>query len=177
MTNSNVELVGSGRNILAKSTGPRTAEGKRRTKHNAIRHGIFANLVLTDQSFQESLPDYKKLLDGLCDAIKPCNALDQALVEALAFEFLRLSRIYRADAQIAPRMFERVHTGLVQDSPQFSMESVDKQTEIVLVQRTPEPELLIRYGSSVTKHIHRILDRIERMERLHNGPGSIPKKA
>src|ERR1017187_8811890 len=117
MTKSPTQSLGSSGDLKPMSTGPRTPEGKRRTKFNAIQHGIFADLVLTAEPFRESVPAYKKLLNALCKAIQPSNALDQALVEVLTFEFLRLSRIYKADAQIAPRMFEQVHAVLVQDNP------------------------------------------------------------
>ena len=157
-SNESFELDGD----CALSTGPRTVEGKRRSRHNAIRHGIFADLVLTAEPFRESTQDYERLLEGLTKGLAPDNALDQTLVEALAFEFLRLSRIYKADAQIAPRMFEGVHRALVEDNSHVFTECVDKEREIAFVQKPLDPELLIRYGSHVTKHIHRILDRFDR---------------
>ena len=162
MIKSSTQSLGSAGDLKPRGTGPRTPEGKRRTKYNAIQHGVFADLVLTAKPFRESVPAYKKLLNALCKAIQPINALDQALVEVLAFEFLRLSRIYKADAQIAPRMFEQVHAVLVQDNPRVFTECVDRGTEIAIVQKTLDPELLLRYGTSVTKHIHRILDHFDR---------------
>jgi hypothetical protein len=162
MTESIMQSLGSDGERAPSSTGPRTPKGKRRTKYNAIRHGIFADLVLTGEPFRESVQDYKRLLEVLREAVKPDNALDQTLVEVLAFEFLRLSRIYKADAQIAPQMFERVHTALVDDSPHVFTEYVDKEREFAFVQKSLGPELLLRYFSNVTKHIHRILDQFDR---------------
>jgi hypothetical protein len=162
MTKSPTQSLGSSGDLKSMSTGPRTPEGKRRTKFNAIQHGVFADLVLTAEPFRESVPAYKKLLNALCTAIRPSNALDQALVEVLAFEFLRLSRIYKADAQIAPRMFEQIHAALVQDNPDEFTECLDEGTEIAFVQKMLDPELLLRYETTVTKHIHRILDRFDR---------------
>jgi hypothetical protein len=144
------------------STGPRTLEGKRRSKRNAIRHGIFASLVLTAEPFQESIQDFDRLLKDLRKALEPTNALEHTLVEILAFELLRLSRLYKADARIAPIMFEKVHTALIKSGPHVFTECVDKEREHVFVQQPLDPELLIRYGSSVTKHIHRLLERFDR---------------
>src|ERR1700685_2374926 len=93
MAKVNDELAESGGNIPAKRTGRRTEEGKQRAKHNARQHGIFADHVLTAEPFRESVPDFQKLLRSLCEAIQPANALEQALVEMLAFEFLRLGRV------------------------------------------------------------------------------------
>src|SRR4029077_4657089 len=90
------------------STGPRTEEGKRRSRRNAARHGIFAKIVLSGDHFQESVEDYKKLHRVLRKAKRPVGAFEETLVEQLAFEFLRLARLYKADAQVAPLIFERV---------------------------------------------------------------------
>jgi hypothetical protein len=51
--------------------GPRTPQGKQRTKNNAIHHGIFARLVLKGESFRESENDYVDLLVSLREAIQP----------------------------------------------------------------------------------------------------------
>jgi hypothetical protein len=162
MTESISHSQGSDGDRAASSTGPRTPEGKRRSKYNAIRHGIFADLVLTGEPFRESIQDYKRLLEALRKAFKCDNALDQILVQVLAFELLRLSRIYKADAQIAPRMFERVQTDLVENNPHVFTECVDKEREVVLVQRPLDPEIILRYASSVMKNIQRILAQLHR---------------
>jgi hypothetical protein len=161
MTDTPTELLEPNEGRAPKSTGPRTPQGKRRSRHNAVRHGIFADMVLTSEPFRESTHDYDRLLEALVGAIKPKNALQQTLVEMLAFEFLRLSRIYKVDAQIAPRMFENVQKSLAENSPSLITEYIDRKREIIVVQKQLDPELLLRYGSVVSKHIHRILDRLE----------------
>jgi hypothetical protein len=170
MTKSIRELAAAGGNMPARRTGPRTVEGKRRAKRNATQHGIFADHVLTAEPFRESVPNYEKLLCSLCEAIQPSNALEQALVEMLAFDFLRLSRVYKSDAQIAPRMFERVHAALVEEKPHVHTERVEKEEEIVIVQRALDPELAIRYEAHLSREIDRILNRLERLQRMRQGP-------
>lgn len=170
MTESTMQSLGSGGERAQRSTGPRTPEGKRRTKFNAIRHGIFADLVLTSEPFRESIQDYNRLLEVLRGAVRRDNALDQILAEVLTFELLRLSRVYKADAQIAPRMFERVHTALVDDNPHVFTECVDKEREFAFVQKSLDPELLLRYTSNVTKNIHWIADWFDRVQSLQNEP-------
>ena len=144
-------------------------EGKRRTKCNATQHGIFADNVLTAEPFRESVSNYEKLLCSLCEAIQPSNALEQALVEMLAFDFLRLSRVHKADAQIAPRMFERVHAALVEEKPHVLTERVERGEEIAIVQRALDPELVIRYETHLSREIDRILNRLERLQRTRQG--------
>jgi hypothetical protein len=47
--------------------------------------------VLTGEPFRESLEDYTRLLKGLREDIQPVGALEEVLVEQLAFEFLLLA--------------------------------------------------------------------------------------
>jgi hypothetical protein len=176
MAKSIGDLAGPGGKIPEKRKGPRTVEGKRRTKHNAIQHGIFADHVLTAEPFRESVHSYEKLLCSLCEAIQPANALEQALVEMLAFEFLRLSRVYKADARIAPRAFERIHAALSEEKPHVLTERVAKEEEIVIVPRTLDPELLIRCHTHASREIDRILNRLERLQRTRRGQWRISKK-
>src|ERR1700680_4067583 len=142
MTEPTMQSLGSDKDHSRSSTGPRTPEGKRLTKYNAVRHGIFADLVLTGEPFRESIQDYNRLHKALRKAVRRDNPLDHILAYVLAFEFLRLSRIYKVDAQIAPLMFERVHTALVEDNPRVLTECVDKEREFAFVQRPLDPELL-----------------------------------
>ena len=154
------------------STGPRTAEGKRRTKYNAMRHGIFADIVLTSEPFRESFEDYVKLLRVLRDAIRPADGLEKTLVEQLAFEFLRLSRVYKADVQVTPLVFERITRMLKDGSPlvQTELIEIDKGGEVVILQKGLDPELVLRYGNSISKHIDRILDRLEHLQAARTSP-------
>jgi hypothetical protein len=88
------------------------------------------------------------------------------LTEMLAFECLRLARVYQIDFQVAPQMFERVVTGLLREGPCAVTQEVDKQTETILVRRELDPELMIRYGTSVSKQIHRILGQLETLKKM-----------
>jgi len=147
------------------STGPRTPQGKERAKHNAIRHGIFADIVLTGAPFRESLEDYIRLLEKLRDDIRPVGALQEVLVEQLAFELLRLGRVYNADAQVAPMVFKQLQKDLKKDNPSI-LGLVDQKDEALVIRRELASELLLRYGNSVSKQIHRILDRLERLQHM-----------
>jgi hypothetical protein len=147
------------------STGPVTPEGKRRSKQNAIRHGIFADIVLTADPFRESLEDYTRLHERLREDIQPVGALLEVQVEILAFEFLRLSRVYKADAKVAPRVFKQLENDLKENNSSFP-NLVGQKDETMVIRKELASELLLRYGNSVSKQIHRIMDRIERFKRM-----------
>jgi hypothetical protein len=116
-------------------------------QHNAISHGIFAEILMEGHAFQESEAAYQRLLEGLRAAIKPNTPLEHVLVEKLAFLYLRLSRLYKADARIAPRMFESITRGLVEDEPHVFKE-YKFEKEIAIVRKELSPELLLRRANN-----------------------------
>jgi hypothetical protein len=156
------------------STGPRTVEGKRRAKHNAIKHGLFADIVLTGEPFRESRENYFRLLESLREDIQPVGALEEVLVDQLAFEFLRLGRLYRADVQVAPLVFKQLEADLKKDAPSL-FNPADEVGETIVIRRELSSELLLRYGNAVSNQIHRTLDRLERLQRTRRGQPVAPR--
>jgi hypothetical protein len=79
-------------------TGPRTLQGKGRSKHNALKHGIFSKVVLLEN---ESKVEFDSLLDGLREDFEPEGMIETVLVEKLAMLVWRHRRLLIAeDAEI-----------------------------------------------------------------------------
>jgi hypothetical protein len=72
-----------------KSTGPRTAEGKQRSRQNAFRHGLAAETVIA--AF-ESAADYRALENSLVADHQPASSIEHYLVCRLASVLWRLRR-------------------------------------------------------------------------------------
>lgn len=84
-----------------KSTGPRTTQGQARTKHNAVRHGIFSEMVVLKG---ESRADFDALLNGLRKDLQPVGTLEGVLVDRLATLLWRSRRLLAAEgAEIQTR--------------------------------------------------------------------------
>ena len=83
------QLVANRANAL-KSTGPRTEEGKARSRHNALTHGLTATQVVIPG---ETPADYSALRDRLMSEIAPQSALEEDLADRLATTLWRLRRI------------------------------------------------------------------------------------
>jgi hypothetical protein len=88
-------------NETKRSTGPRTAAGKRRVRRNPLKHGIFAEIVLTGGEFDVALETFDDMVGELRESIRPTNSLQVVLVDKLAITLFRLSRVYQADSQVA----------------------------------------------------------------------------
>lgn len=75
----------------AKSTGPRTPEGKRRSSRNARRSRFLASSLLIDH---ESRDRFNNLLHSLNATYAPQDSVEQVLIEKMAAAHWRLLRIW-----------------------------------------------------------------------------------
>jgi hypothetical protein len=92
---SEKQLEANRRNAL-KSTGPKTEEGKSRSRMNALCHGLTAAQAVLPH---ENEDDYEKLREGILESYAPENSADQALVEELVHAYWRLLRMHRVETQ------------------------------------------------------------------------------
>ena len=79
-----------------KSTGPRTAAGKRRVARNAIKHGFFSSrLLVKNPDADESPSEYNALYEKLRDHYKPCGILEEYYTEQIVTLMWRLRDAFR----------------------------------------------------------------------------------
>lgn len=86
--------------------------GNRKSKYNAIKHGILADILLDGDHLRESTEDYRRTLSALQNSMRPVDDYEQLLIEKLAFLIIRLTRVYKADWRLAPRLFEKLEQSL-----------------------------------------------------------------
>jgi hypothetical protein len=85
------------RNAL-RSTGPKTARGKRTIARNAIKHGLLAReVVITAGDGEEILEEFHSLLVGLCESYEPMGVVEESLVQTIAACWWRKARVIRAE--------------------------------------------------------------------------------
>jgi|ERR1700684_1372528 hypothetical protein len=82
------------------STGPRTIAGKRRSRRNAIKFGLFSKHLLLEG---ESRADFEKLLRGLREYWLPQGVQEEIHVERLASLYWRQRRVIPAESAIIGR--------------------------------------------------------------------------
>ena len=80
--------------LTRRATGPRTAQGKERSKFNARKHGLFSKVVLLKD---ESRAEYDALLNGLIENLQPQGKLEKVLVENLAILLWRKRRLLQVE--------------------------------------------------------------------------------
>jgi hypothetical protein len=133
---------------------------KKGAQHNAITHGIFAGVFLSDSGSVEA-EEFHKLLAAATEAIRPENGLVEALVQKLAVLFLRLRRVYKADFEIAPKLFVRVEDALTSKNSFLDLGLDEKDTN-----RGPTMDTVVRYETTISREIGRTLTQIQQLRRM-----------
>ena len=121
------------------SKGPKTEEGKSRSRWNALKHGVLSQrlVVLNDNDGQT----YTMLLENLRRDLDPGNALEEILVEKIAMGYWRLSIAYAYEAEFARSRHEF----------------------IVVADR------MGRYANTIHRQLLQAMNELERLQRRRNG--------
>ena len=81
------------------STGPRTSRGKRRSRWNAVKHGLLVRETLIEHGAgAESARQLRNLLIAMRNELAPVGILEEMLVERIATLYWRMRRVLRAEA-------------------------------------------------------------------------------
>ncbi len=102
------------------STGPRTTEGKRWSRQNALKHGILASAVLIpEMSSGEGGAEFDELLSALRQDREPMGVMEDMWVEKIAVCWWRQKRALHSEAvlvraqrepELHQQIFEAVKT-------------------------------------------------------------------
>lgn len=88
------QIEANRRNALS-STGPRTQQGKKRSRRNALRHGLTAETVI--EGFEDPT-DYRAFEDAIAADYDPRSTVEKELVFRLASLLWRLRRATAIEA-------------------------------------------------------------------------------
>jgi hypothetical protein len=122
-----------------KSRGPITAEGKARSRWNAVKHGVLSRrlMVFTDGESET----FALLLENLRRDLGPANTVEEILVEKIAMAYWRLHIAYGYEAGCAR-------------TPDHFLASVDRMG---------------RYATSIHRQLLQDMTQLERIQRLRGG--------
>lgn len=134
----------------AKSRGPITPEGKRRSSQNRRRHGLLAKTIVLAAEQPER---FTRLLTSLCNEFEPQTPVEMALVETMAVARWRQMRIWSMEkANLEHEIRNRT-------------DSADPATQAALAFRdltdqSRSMELMNRYESRYDRQFTRALSRL-----------------
>jgi hypothetical protein len=141
------------------STGPRTEAGKSASSRNAVKHGFLATVLPAEQQ------DYRDLLDDLVVDLQPASLIQRLIVEEVALAYIRLRRIHAAEmVQMEPRNV-RCETWNGKER-EIEIERTSGQSPQDLL-RDKQAHLVLRYETTIERHIQRCLTRLKEMKGDH----------
>jgi hypothetical protein len=130
-----------------RSTGPRTAEGKARSRFNPLRHGLTSEHLLIPG---ENPEDFDSLLSDLRDAWTPADPTEESLVCKLAEHEWRLIRARRVETATLAIYMEKL-----MDDP-AAQGSHDRALALVYERYGKELDRLRRYETTISRAHHKI---------------------
>ena len=81
-----------------RSTGPRTIDGKARSRWNARTHGILSReTVISSGEAKEDANEFRRISERFWEDLCPVGVLEEVLVEEIVTSYWRLRRVRRAE--------------------------------------------------------------------------------
>ena len=84
----------------AKTHGPITPEGKRKSARNSFRHGLLAKAIVFEG---ESPKQFAALLKAFCDELQPRSPIEDLLIQKMAVNQWRQERLWGEEKARASR--------------------------------------------------------------------------
>jgi len=139
----------------ARSKGPTTAQGKRNSSRNSIRHGLLAETVVLKE---EHTGRFFDLLNGLIAEHQPATPTEVMLVETIAVADWRRSRIWGMQKENFDHDVASCHVDT--DSPALCA--------VLTLRSSPESirshEVLLRYEVAFDRQVSRALLRLQQIQ-------------
>jgi hypothetical protein len=146
----------------AKSTGPKTVEGKERSRMNAFKHGILSKILIIGG---ESEDDFNSLLESLLDDLQPEGCIEEMLVGEIATSCWRLRR-----ALVAEKGEIKRQRGIAINSMFLPDEGLDdNQRDALSLPNKEATDKILRYETTISRQLYRAMDQLERLQRRHKG--------
>ena len=146
----------------AKSRGPRTPEGKRRSSRNSRRHGMLSRTILLAD---EDSRAFFKVISQLEDTFRPQDAFEKACVESMAVARWRAMRIWAMEAATIQDEIDKQHNPGVNNPTRAS------RGFRTLVDCSGAAEVLGRYETRYERQFARAHNLLKQ-HRLLNEPNS-----
>ena len=132
------------------STGPRSAEGKERTRLNAVRHGLRSKSALLPGEDPEEYYDFKT---KLLAEFSPKSPTEEFLVDQLLLNQWRLRRIAVMEGDLFVQAFEAAP-----DAPEFDANLPGALTPALA---NHQLGLLTRYENSIRRAYYKALSELK----------------
>ena len=179
-----IRLEANRRNA-ARSTGPRTAQGKARVARNAIKHGFF---VAQERWTPAQYRDFATTLNGLRENIQPDGMLEEGCVQTIAASFVKMASLLRYENIAALKHHQNLDRAMSQRiAAAPSAEATRLRTRRNRMRRAGlwrptlpaerEARAIIRYEGRINRAIRDAASQLAILKNLRTGGGSSTTKS
>jgi hypothetical protein len=166
--------IQANRRNAAKSTGPRTADGKKKVAMNALRHGFFAKgLLVQHRDGNEDQTEYDALYLRIFQYFQPVGWLEEFRVDQIAFSSWRLRRLLRCESGIITKALaendynreqSKADKLLEPESTPSSNPTIAAITDHLFLLPKEELDGLLQFEAMVHRQLNHALGDIERLQ-------------
>jgi hypothetical protein len=142
-----------------RSTGPRTEEGKSRTRLNGIRHGLTGQTVLRPEEDRDA---YNRHCQDLLNCLRPQGEIETQIVQSVADDYWRLNRIKAIEDNIFALGIE-AHAGEFSDDVLTDHALAQAQTYL---EQAKEINLLSLYEGRLNRAAAKKLVELRELQRI-----------
>jgi hypothetical protein len=172
------------RRNAARSTGPRTAQGKARVAHNAVKHGFF----LAQQRWTPGQRrDFEEIRAGLRDDFKPNGELEESCIATMAESYVRMAAMLHYENIAALKyhqqqdreMAERIAAAAPAQAARLRADREKLRRAGLWRPTIPGPRqarAIIRYGGSLDRAIRRAASELDGLKSIRIGGFSLTPK-
>jgi len=107
MRNNSKKQTAASRTNGGKSIGPKSADGKQKSRLNALKDGVFSKEVVVTAA-GERVKDYEKFEAWVWDSVQPDGAIEEILTNDVVANWWRRQRVRRCEAAELQNRFENL---------------------------------------------------------------------
>jgi len=156
--------IEANRRNAAKSTGPKTPEGKAVSKMNALRHGLLSETVLLPDEDADRLEAFR---EGILQQLKPMGELEELLAHRVVATAWRLQRVARIEVDL----LERSRNDVWPPDP-LARYGYERDLGYAFLNDAQGPECfgkLSRYEAALERALYKALHELQRLQAVRAG--------
>ena len=150
--------------------GPKTEEGKNRSKYNALRHGLACKTVVVLRN--ENADEFRQLHQQIHESIHPPSGLEAVMVQKLANAYWKGQRKDQAEAGLLLMQILEERKSIKDEGDKVG-KSVDNITPgeflgLSFFRRGNALEKFLRYATAIDREFNKTMDQLLRVIKLRN---------
>jgi hypothetical protein len=145
-----------------KSTGPRTEEGKKKSRWNALKHGLTGKSILVPG--HENSKEFTKLLKAYMRTFRPKGAFEKAVVQELAESHVMAQRGSRLERNAFRQVADDAKEEVLDE--ELMTEAEAREHDFLKLPMSDTIELIMRYQSQKRRERDQRLKILYEAQRL-----------